>query len=116
MWHNKKELKNFIMVSARKPTKERIRMMEIRKYFCFDGRVQGVGFRWKAMEFANMLGLTGWVYNAYDGTVEMEVQGEDVDIDMLIQRLNTDSFIRITKMDTRQITTVQGETEFRVKG
>ena len=49
---------------------------EIRKHLIFSGRVQGVGFRYRAMNIAQMLGLTGWVKNRWDGKVEMEVQGK----------------------------------------
>ncbi|MFD2209115.1 acylphosphatase [Virgibacillus halophilus] len=40
------------------------------------GRVQGVGFRFTAKLAALEYGLTGWVKNKMDGTVEMEVTGE----------------------------------------
>ena len=41
----------------------------VRYYISFKGRVQGVGFRWRAQTIANDLGLTGWVRNEYDGSV-----------------------------------------------
>ena len=53
-------------------------MAVIRKYIQFYGRVQGVGFRWKARSLAGSLGLTGWVKNEWDGSVRMEVQGSEV--------------------------------------
>lgn len=34
---------------------------KIRKHIIFYGRVQGVGFRYYAVQKANQLGLTGWV-------------------------------------------------------
>jgi acylphosphatase len=40
------------------------------------GMVQGVGFRYFAMRQANTLGLTGYVKNMPDGSVELEVEGE----------------------------------------
>ena len=43
---------------------------KIRKHIIFYGRVQGVGFRYYAVQKANQLGLTGWVRNCWDETVE----------------------------------------------
>ena len=52
----------------------------VRKHILVYGRVQGVGFRYRASHAARSFGLTGWVRNNPDGTVEMELQGEDIDI------------------------------------
>ncbi|MEA3249912.1 MAG: acylphosphatase [Patescibacteria group bacterium] len=41
------------------------------------GRVQGVFFRWSAKEQAERLGLSGFISNEPDGTVRIEVQGEN---------------------------------------
>ena len=41
----------------------------IRRRILFYGRVQGVGFRYRARYAAESLCLTGWVYNEEDGTV-----------------------------------------------
>lgn len=35
------------------------------------GRVQGVGFRWFALNHAQALGIRGWVANSEDGAVEV---------------------------------------------
>jgi acylphosphatase len=40
------------------------------------GRVQGVGFRWYTERAALREGLHGWVRNAPDGAVEIEVEGD----------------------------------------
>ena len=47
-------------------------------YVAVRGRVQGVGFRWFVRERARALGLTGWVRNRQDGTVEVLAVGDDV--------------------------------------
>lgn len=39
------------------------------------GMVQGVGFRYFAMRHANELGLTGYVKNKADGSVELQIEG-----------------------------------------
>ena len=47
-------------------------MEKIREHVVFIGRVQGVGFRYKATHLARHFGLTGWARNEYDGTVSCE--------------------------------------------
>ncbi len=42
-----------------------------------NGVVQGVGFRWFVERAAKNFGLTGWVKNLYDGTVEMYAEGDE---------------------------------------
>lgn len=86
-----------------------------RKEIVFHGRVQGVGFRWTAIQHARDLGLTGWVRNEYDGTVTMEVQGEDERIDALVEGLYADRWIRIDNIDVRSKKIVPGEKDFSVK-
>jgi len=48
------------------------------------GRVQGVWFRESMRREAERLGVTGWVRNAPDGSVEAVVQGPDAAVDALI--------------------------------
>ena len=48
---------------------------EARLHAVVHGRVQGVGFRYHASRRAEELGLTGWVANRWDGTVETVAEG-----------------------------------------
>jgi len=50
-----------------------------------NGQVQGVFFRLKTKEEADKLGLTGWVKNNSDGSVECLAQG---DKDKLVQLID----------------------------
>ena len=48
-----------------------------RGHFVVAGRVQGVCYRMYACREAERLGLTGWVRNVRDGTVEIIAEGEE---------------------------------------
>ena len=47
-----------------------------RQRYIVTGRVQGVGFRYWTHHTATALGLTGWVRNLSDGSVEVMADGE----------------------------------------
>ena len=53
------------------------------------GRVQGVGFRFSAMDEARRLGLSGWVRNAHDGSVEIVAEGEPAALRQLVTWCHT---------------------------
>ena len=46
------------------------------KHLLITGRVQGVGFRFYMQRKARELGVTGWVRNCRDGSVEAVIQGD----------------------------------------
>ena len=84
----------------------------IRKHIVFTGSVQGVGFRYRARHAAEMYGCTGWVRNEYDGSVVMEIQGTEEQIDQVILAVERGTFVRIENMDVRNIPVVEGERGF----
>jgi acylphosphatase len=49
------------------------------------GRVQGVFFRDSMRREAQRLGITGWVRNRSDGSVEAAVQGEPDAVDAIVR-------------------------------
>ena len=88
-------------------------MATIRKHIIFSGRVQGVGFRWRAARAAEMYGCTGWVRNDWNGTVSMEIQGTEAQIDQVIQAIEKGRFIRIENINSRTIPVDPEERGFR---
>mgnify|MGYP000910705619 FL=1 len=76
---------------------------KVRKHIFFYGRVQGVGFRYYSVNKARQLGLTGWVRNLYDGSVEMEVQGPEQFIDELIIFLQNRRYVEIDNIKAKTL-------------
>lgn len=87
----------------------------IRKRIVFSGWVQGVGFRYRARHAAELLGATGWVRNEYDGSVTMEIQGTEEQIDGVILAIERGRYVKIENMDVRTIPVVPHEQGFWTK-
>ena len=91
-------------------------MEKIRKHVRFTGRVQGVNFRYTSSNYANKFGLTGWVRNDYDGSVEMEVQGTSELINKLFDTMkNVSQYIVIDNIEQKKIPLVENENDFIIK-
>ncbi len=87
----------------------------IRKRIVFTGWVQGVGFRYRARRAADLLGVTGWVRNEYDGSVTMEIQGTEEQIDEVLLAIGRGHYVRIENMDVETIPVIPGEHDFRTR-
>jgi len=85
----------------------------VRKHIIFNGAVQGVGFRYRAMHAAEMYGCTGWVRNEWDGSVSMEIQGSEESIDAVITAIGQGRYVMIESMDVQKLTPVEDERGFR---
>ena len=83
----------------------------IRQHIYFSGRVQAVGFRFRAQMNATQLGLTGWVRNLFDGRVEAEVQGTPEQINRFIYKMKNEQWI---DMEVKDIPVEKGERRFDV--
>jgi acylphosphatase len=86
-----------------------------RKHIVFFGFVQGVGFRWRARQAANLYGCTGWVRNEWDGSVTMEIQGSEKEIDLVLRAINAGRYIEIERMDVQTIEADPEERGFRTE-
>ena len=80
--------------------------MKIARHLRIEGRVQGVGYRSHMQLRAQQLGLSGWVRNRHDGSVEAVVCSEDMNaIDEIITWARSGPRLanveRITVSDTR---------------
>ncbi len=52
------------------------------------GKVQGVFYRASAKSLADDLGITGWIKNSPDGSVEFECQGMGSDLEKFVSWAN----------------------------
>jgi acylphosphatase len=59
--------------------------MEKRITVRYEGRVQGVGFRFTVVRLAQDLEITGWVKNEFDGSVSMVAEGPEEELMALLQ-------------------------------
>ncbi len=85
----------------------------IRRHIVFRGMVQGVGFRWRARQAARLYGCTGWVRNEWDGSVRMEIQGREENIDRVILALERGRYVHIENMESRSLPLDPEEKSFR---
>ncbi|SNU97331.1 Acylphosphatase [Megamonas hypermegale] len=92
-------------------------MTDVKRYKAIlTGRVQGVGLRFFTMENASKLGLTGWVKNMADGTVHLEVQGEDSVITEFVNIIKKGNFIiNVETFDAEEIPVIEEEKAFIIR-
>ena len=77
------------------------------------GRVQGVAYRASTVEQARVHGVTGWVRNLPDGSVELEAQGDAAQVDALLAWCaHGPPAARVTGVNVEDRDTVAGEHGF----
>ena len=59
--------------------------MKVRAHVFVSGRVQGVYFRSYTQDAARNLGITGWVRNNRDGSVEAVFEGEEASVIEIVE-------------------------------
>lgn len=86
-----------------------------RRHVIVRGLVQGVGFRWGAKEAADSMGISGWVRNRDDGSVELEAEGLAGPLETFVESLRTG----VTSARVDEIVAVpvapKGEKGFRIR-
>jgi len=60
----------------------------------YEGRVQGVGFRFTVVRLAQDLDVTGWVKNEFDGSVSMTAEGSEEQLMALLQAIRNSQLDR----------------------
>jgi acylphosphatase len=79
------------------------------------GRVQGVWYRESCRREATAAGVTGWIRNNYDGTVEAVLEGEQAAVDRVAAWMRTGPrHAVVTNVDVRT-QPPEGERGFAVR-
>jgi len=65
---------------------ETFRAMIARQVF-YEGRVQGVGFRFTCKQIARGYEVVGWVRNLDDGRVELQCSGETAEVEGFLEAI-----------------------------
>jgi acylphosphatase len=53
----------------------------------YEGNVQGVGFRWSVRFIAKGFDVTGWARNLLDGRVELQINGEENEVQAFLDAI-----------------------------
>ena len=81
-----------------------------------EGHVQGVGLRMYVQQHAKDLGITGWIRNMEDGTVDMELQGTPEKVEELEKIIRKGNyFIRVDAFSLESMPVVADETTFKIR-
>ena len=91
-------------------------MPRLRWHISVRGQVQGVGFRYFTVDAAQARELTGWVANRPDGRVEMEVQGDQKNLESFQSEIRQGPPLsRVTDLLMHEMPLVEKEEGFGVR-
>ncbi len=91
--------------------------MQQAKRVIFEGRVQGVGFRYTVKDLARGFDVCGWVKNLPDGSVELQVMGETDEVKSFIVEIAEESNVahHIKNHIVEKIPLLENCTGFRIE-
>jgi acylphosphatase len=69
----------------------------------YEGRVQGVGFRYSVRQIAKGFSVTGWVRNLPDGRVELQVSGEDEEANAFLEAIRQSDLGSLIKKESERV-------------
>ena len=88
----------------------------VSKRVFYEGRVQGVGFRYIVRNLATGYKVVGWVKNLIDGRVELEVKGDVDEVDEFLEAI-LDSQLRrhVNRFVVQEIPVKSGVKGFEIR-
>lgn len=88
----------------------------IAKQVIFEGRVQGVGFRYTVKDLSRGFDVCGWVKNLPEGTVELQVMGEPDEVESFIKEIAEESSVahHITQLTAADIPLLENCAGFKI--
>ena len=90
----------------------------VAKQVIFEGRVQGVGFRYTVKDLSRGFDVCGWVRKLADGSVELQVMGEASEVESFIKEIAEESAVahHITKLTAVKIPLLENCAGFKLVG
>jgi acylphosphatase len=87
------------------------------KKIIFEGRVQGVGFRYTVKDLSRGFEVCGWVKNLPDGSVELQVMGEEDEVESFIKEIAEESSVahHIQRLTSREIPLLKNCSGFKIE-
>jgi acylphosphatase len=89
----------------------------VAKRVIFEGRVQGVGFRYTVKDLARGFDVCGWVKNLPDDSVELQVMGAADEVAAFIREITEESPVahHIRTHHVEKIPLMEGCKGFRIE-
>ncbi|MDD5198788.1 MAG: acylphosphatase [Terrimicrobiaceae bacterium] len=91
--------------------------MNAARQVLYDGRVQGVGFRYSVKTIARGFDVTGWVRNLPDGRVELQAGGEADEVEAFLAAIRESALaVLIQKEEISIVPPPHGVRGFTITG